>query len=43
MAYDIVSYAIFFRLKSFHMKFFCNLGISFLVPYTKDFGRITQF
>lgn len=20
-----------------------NLGISFLVPYTKDFGRITQF
>lgn len=24
MAYDIVSYAIFFRLKSFHMKFFCN-------------------
>lgn len=26
MAYDIVSYAIFFRLKSFHMKFFCNSG-----------------
>jgi hypothetical protein len=24
-------------------KFLCNLGISFLVPYTKDFGRITQF
>ena len=24
-------------------KFFGNLGISFLVPYTKDFGRITQF
>lgn len=22
---------------------FRNLGISFLVPYTKDFGRITQF
>ena len=24
-------------------KFFRNLGISFLVPYTKDFGRISQF
>ena len=23
--------------------FYGNLGISFLVPYTKDFGRITQF
>ncbi len=23
--------------------FFINLGISFLVPYTKDFGRISQF
>ena len=23
--------------------FLSNLGISFLVPYTKDFGRITQF
>ena len=24
-------------------RFLRNLGISFLVPYTKDFGRITQF
>lgn len=24
-------------------KFFCNFGIPLLVPYTKDFERITQF
>lgn len=24
-------------------KFIYNFGILFLVPYTKDFGRITQF
>lgn|GEM_PF-96637 len=24
-------------------NYLLNLGISFLVPYTKDFGRITQF
>lgn len=24
-------------------KFFCNSGSLFLVPYTKDVGRITQF
>lgn len=23
--------------------FFCNFGIPLLVPYTKDFERITQF
>lgn len=23
--------------------FFRNFGILFLVPYTKDFGKITQF
>ena len=29
---------------SYHnQSFLRNLGISFLVPYTKDFGRITQF
>ena len=26
----------------FH-HFFYNFGILFLVPYTKDFGKITQF
>jgi len=24
-------------------KFFRNFGIAFLVPYNKDFGRITRF
>ena len=24
-------------------KFFSNFGITFLVPYNKDFGRITRF
>lgn len=23
--------------------FICNFGITFLVPYNKDFGRITRF
>ena len=26
-----------------YMNFFRNFGILFLVPYTKDFGKITQF
>lgn len=26
-----------------HFEFFSNFGILFLVPYTKDFGKITQF
>lgn len=25
------------------LKIYCNFGIPLLVPYTKDFGRITQF
>ena len=28
---------------SCEMKFLCNFGIPLLVPYTKDFERITQF
>lgn len=24
-------------------SFLCNFGITFLVPYNKDFGRITRF
>lgn len=26
-----------------HLRCYCNFGIPLLVPYTKDFGRITQF
>ena len=33
----------FFIIQALKSHILCNLGISFLVPYTKDFGRITQF
>lgn len=29
--------------KPFHQKYLLNSGKLSLVPYTKDFGRITQF
>lgn len=29
--------------KKIKQKYFANFGIAFLVPYNKDFGRITQF
>ncbi len=33
-----------FSAKAFVMsKIFANFGITFLVPYNKDFGRITRF
>ena len=42
-------YCVFKQIDVLHIHtanytdFYRNLGISFLVPYTKDFGRISQF
>lgn len=44
------SIPLFFYFRAIYIKiytslfiFCCNFGILFLVPYTKDFGKITQF
>ena len=44
------SIPLFFYFRAIYIKiyislfiFCCNFGITFLVPYNKDFGRITRF
>lgn len=40
----IIAKIIFLEENMANNKLFnCNFGILFLVPYTKDFGKITQF